>query len=94
MTHHQDTAGGSMVTVTGWGTTSEGGLGLPNVLHKVTFFKGVPERAHEETVGVMIIKGSMTSIIVGSSLQLFIFLQVTLPVVSDEDCNAAYGAAG
>jgi len=49
----QDTAGGSMVTVTGWGTTSEGGLGLPNVLHKVT-----------------------------------------LPVVSDEDCNAAYGAAG
>merc|ERR1712172_100957 len=49
----QDTAGGSMATVTGWGTTSEGGLGLPNVLHKVT-----------------------------------------LPVVSDEDCNAAYGAAG
>merc|ERR1711971_1052166 len=44
---------GSMATVTGWGTTSEGGLGLPNVLHKVT-----------------------------------------LPVVSDEDCNAAYGAAG
>merc|ERR1712142_1438383 len=49
----QDTAGGSMVTVTGWGTTSEGGLGLPNVLHKVT-----------------------------------------LPVVSDEDCNAAYSANG
>ena len=24
-----------MVTVTGWGTTSEGALGLPNVLHKV-----------------------------------------------------------
>ena len=22
------------------------------------------------------------------------FVQVTLPVVSDEDCNAAYGAAG
>merc|ERR1711971_1255358 len=49
----QDTAGGSMATVTGCGTPSEGGLGLPNVLHKVT-----------------------------------------LPVVSDEDCNAAYGAAG
>ena len=31
----QDTAAGSMVTVTGWGTTSEGALGLPNVLHKV-----------------------------------------------------------
>ena len=52
MTHHQDTAGGSMVTVTGWGTTSEGGLGLPNVLHKVTFFKGVPERAQKDTLGV------------------------------------------
>ena len=52
MTHHQDTAGGSMVTVTGWGTTSEGGLGLPNVLHKVTFFKGVPERAQKDTLGI------------------------------------------
>jgi len=31
----QDTAAGSMVTVTGWGTLNEGGLGLPNVLHKV-----------------------------------------------------------
>lgn len=49
----QDTAAGSMVTVTGWGTTSEGALGLPNVLHKVD-----------------------------------------VPVVSDEECNAAYGAAG
>jgi len=49
----QDTAAGSMVTVTGWGTTSEGALGLPNVLHKVE-----------------------------------------VPVVSDEDCNASYGAAG
>ena len=28
-----------MVTVTGWGTLNEGGLGLPNVLHKVTFWK-------------------------------------------------------
>jgi len=49
----QDTAAGSMVTVTGWGTTSEGALGLPNVLHKVS-----------------------------------------VPVVSDEDCNASYGASG
>jgi len=49
----QDTAAGSMATVTGWGTTSEGALGLPNVLHKVD-----------------------------------------VPVVSDEECNAAYGAAG
>merc|ERR1711872_679893 len=36
-------------TVTGWGTLSEGGFGLPNVLHKVT-----------------------------------------VPVVSDEDCNESY----
>merc|ERR1712112_682761 len=49
----QDTAAGSMVTGTGWGTTSEGALGLPNVLHKVS-----------------------------------------VPVVSDEDCNASYGASG
>merc|ERR1711970_9171 len=49
----QDTAAGSMVTVTGWGTLNEGGLGLPNVLHKVS-----------------------------------------VPVVSDEDCRAAYGASG
>merc|ERR1712018_951278 len=49
----KDTAAGSMVTVTGWGTTSEGALGLPNVLHKVS-----------------------------------------VPVVSDEDCNASYGASG
>merc|ERR1712112_587539 len=49
----QDTAAGSMVTVTGLGTTSEGALGLPNVLHKVS-----------------------------------------VPVVSDEDCNASYGASG
>ena len=33
----QETAAGSMATVTGWGTLSEGALGLPNVLHKVTF---------------------------------------------------------
>ena len=26
-----------MATVTGWGTLSEGALGLPNVLHKVAF---------------------------------------------------------
>ena len=25
-----------MCTVTGWGTLSEGGLTLPNILHKVT----------------------------------------------------------
>jgi len=31
----QETEEGSMVTITGWGTTSEGGLNLPNVLHKV-----------------------------------------------------------
>jgi len=31
----QETAAGTMVTVTGWGTLSEGALGLPNVLHKV-----------------------------------------------------------
>merc|ERR1712133_19177 len=49
----QDTAAGSIVTVTGWGTASEGALGLPNVLHKVS-----------------------------------------VPVVSDEDCNASYGASG
>merc|ERR1712037_450321 len=49
----QETAAGSMATVTGWGTLSEGTLGLPNVLHKVD-----------------------------------------VPVVSDEDCKASYGAAG
>ena len=65
MTHHQDTAGGSMVTVTGWGTTSEGGLGLPNVLHKVTFFIGVVEKTQKDTLGVDIGHGSMTPIIVG-----------------------------
>jgi len=31
----QDTEEGTLVTVTGWGTTNEGGLLLPNVLHKV-----------------------------------------------------------
>ena len=41
-----------MVTVTGWGTTSEGGLGLPNVLHKVTFFIGVVEKTQKDTLGV------------------------------------------
>jgi len=49
----QDTPAGTECTVTGWGTLSEGGFGLPNVLHKVT-----------------------------------------VPVVSDEDCNASYGASG
>merc|ERR1712133_245961 len=49
----QDKAAGSMVSVTGWGTSTEGALGLPNVLHKVS-----------------------------------------VPVVSDEDCNASYGASG
>jgi len=39
--------------VTGWGTLSEGGFGLPNVLHKVT-----------------------------------------VPVVSDEDCNESYSGNG
>ena len=42
-------------------------------------------------------RGSMTPIIVGRFLQHFndmTFVKVTLPVVSDEDCNAAYGAAG
>merc|ERR1719276_55588 len=45
--------GGVMATVTGWGTTSEGGLALPNILHKVT-----------------------------------------VPVVTDEDCDNSYSAAG
>merc|ERR1712168_1050289 len=45
----QDTPPGTDCTVTGWGTLSEGGFGLPNVLHKVT-----------------------------------------VPVVSDEDCNESY----
>jgi len=49
----QDTPAGTDCIVTGWGTLSEGALGLPNVLHKVT-----------------------------------------VPVVSDEDCNAAYQGAG
>merc|ERR1711931_613067 len=31
----QQTAEGTMITVTGWGTLSEGAFGLPNVLHKV-----------------------------------------------------------
>ena len=42
----QMTEAGTMCTVTGWGTLSEGGINLPNILHKVT-----------------------------------------VPVVSDEDCN-------
>lgn len=45
----QETPAGTMCTVTGWGTLSEGGFGLPNVLHKVS-----------------------------------------VPVVSDEECDAAY----
>jgi len=49
----QETAAGTEITVTGWGTLSEGGFNLPNVLHKVT-----------------------------------------MPVVSDEDCDAAYAQAG
>merc|ERR1712096_210093 len=49
----QVTEAGTDCVITGWGTLTEGGFGLPNVLHKVT-----------------------------------------VPVVSDEDCNAAYGAAG
>merc|ERR1712002_1413592 len=57
----QDTAAGSMVTVTGWGTLNEGGLGLPNVLHKV----GVPVvsdedcRASYEAAGVDSVADSM-----------------------------------
>merc|ERR1712227_1005472 len=47
----QDTPAGTECTVTGWGTLSEGGFGLPNVLHKVT-----------------------------------------VPVVSDEDCNESYAS--
>ena len=42
----QMTEAGTMCTVTGWGTLNEGGINLPNILHKVT-----------------------------------------VPVVSDEDCN-------
>lgn len=49
----QETPAGTPCTVTGWGTTSEGGFGLPNVLHKVT-----------------------------------------VPAVSDEDCNQAYSSSG
>jgi len=49
----QQTEAGTMVTVTGWGTLSEGAFNLPNVLHKVT-----------------------------------------LPVVSDEECDRAYASAG
>jgi len=49
----QVTEAGTDCVITGWGTLTEGGFGLPNVLHKVT-----------------------------------------VPVVSDEDCNAAYSANG
>eukprot|EP00092_Neocalanus_flemingeri_P022811 GFUD01024735.1.p2 GENE.GFUD01024735.1~~GFUD01024735.1.p2 ORF type:complete len:279 (+),score=84.57 GFUD01024735.1:77-913(+) len=49
----QMTEAGTECIVTGWGTLSEGGFGLPNVLHKVT-----------------------------------------VPVVSDEDCNKAYQSGG
>merc|ERR1711936_905533 len=49
----QVTEAGTDRVITGWGTLTEGGFGLPNVLHKVT-----------------------------------------VPVVSDEDCNAAYSASG
>ena len=89
-----------MVTVTGWGTTSEGGLGLPNVLHKVTFFIGVVEKTQKDTLGVDDCK--LRSYRArqhdpnhrGKVFNEMIFVKVTLPVVSDEDCNAAYGAAG
>jgi len=40
----QETEANTDAIVTGWGTTSEGGLALPNVLHKVT----VPVVADEE----------------------------------------------
>merc|ERR1711953_1035624 len=49
----QVTEAGTMCTVTGWGTLSEGGFSLPNILHKVT-----------------------------------------VPVVSDADCNESYSSSG
>jgi len=49
----QQTPAGTIATITGWGTLSEGAFGLPNVLHKVD-----------------------------------------IPVISDEDCDNAYAAAG
>ena len=69
-----------MATVTGWGTLSEGALGLPNVLHKVAF------------ENVMIVRYDPLSVRKG--LYNFFFGQVDVPVVSDEDCKASYGAAG
>jgi len=32
----EETAAGSLITVTGWGSLSEGGVTLPNILHKVS----------------------------------------------------------
>jgi len=49
----QETDAGTMATVTGWGTLSEGGFSLPNVLHKVS-----------------------------------------VPIVSDEECDKDYSSAG
>jgi len=49
----QQTADGTMATVTGWGTLHEGDFNLPNELHKVD-----------------------------------------VPVIGDEECNAAYASAG
>jgi len=48
-----ETEAGTDCIVTGWGTLTEGGISLPNVLHKVT-----------------------------------------VPVVSDEECNQSYSASG